>query len=246
MIYFLIPIYNESANLEELAINLKSIYPEKEKYYVFSDDGSSDSSPDIIADLFQDESFICLGDGTNHGPGYAFNTGFEWIVNHANPQQDLVVTLEADNTSDLSILPQMLGVIDLGFDMALASVYAQGGGFEKTSFFRKFLSFFANMFFRSFFDVKILTLSSFYRVYRVSLIKKISNSFNRIIDEDGFISMLEFLLKAIKMKAKIVEIPMILHTSKRKGKSKMKILNTITSYLRFFIASKTILKTNDK
>lgn len=244
MTYFLIPTYNEAANVETLITNLRNTLSDQDKFYVFSDDGSSDNSLQLIEKYLAGENYIYLGDGSNHGPGYAFNTGFEWILNHSRNSEDVVVTIEADNTSDLSILPQMLGNIELGSDLALASVYAQGGGFDKTSFFRKFLSFVANMFFRSYFDVKVLTLSSFYRVYKISLLRKIQHNFKQIIEEVGFISMLEILLKAISLKAKIIEVPMVLHTTKRQGKSKMKVFKTTMSYLRFFLQSGKVLSKN--
>ena len=86
-------------------------------------------------------NFIVLGDGINRGPGYAFNTGFEWVLaNSKNIESDIVITMEADCTSDIGILPHMLGINKMGYDLVLASVYAQGGGFDSTSFLRKFLS----------------------------------------------------------------------------------------------------------
>ncbi|TND09365.1 MAG: dolichol-phosphate mannosyltransferase [Bacteroidetes bacterium] len=235
MIYFLIPIYNESSNLQQLAESLMQAAPGTDKFYVFSDDGSSDGSQKMIAEIFAGQKHIVLGDGSNHGPGYAFNTGFEWILQHAADESDLIVTLEADNTSDAAILPDMLVISGLGYDLVLASVYAQGGGFEKTSFFRKLLSNTANLFFRFFFNVKVQTLSSFYRVYRLSLLKKIKASYPVLIEESGFLCMLEILLKAIHCHARILEVPMMLRSSKRKGKSKMKIMRTSFSYMRFLL-----------
>lgn len=118
----------------------------------------------------------------------------------------------------------------------LASVYAQGGGFDRTSLLRKLVSFAANMLFRLFFDLKVLTLSSFFRVYSMPVLREIKNRYGgTIIGEPGFISMLEILVKAIRCKAKIIEIPMKLHSSKRKGKSKMKVMRTGFSYVRFLI-----------
>ena len=55
-----------------------------------------------------------------------------------------------------------------------------------------------------------------------------------LIEERGFISKVEILVKAIKNNAKIIEVPMILDSKKRKGKSKMKVLKTIVSYMKFF------------
>jgi hypothetical protein len=96
------------------------------------------------------------------------------------------------------------------------------------------------MLFRLFFNIKILTLSSFYRVYKIGLIRNIKANNNEIIKESGFISMLEILLKAIRLNAKIIEVPMLLKTQSRKGKSKMKKISTSVSYLKFLLRFKFI------
>jgi dolichol-phosphate mannosyltransferase len=239
MLYFLIPVFNELDNLDVLCKNLQEVLPDYQKFYVFFDDGSSDGSQKKIAELLKEGSFIVLGDGTNNGPGYAFDKGFEWILQDSkNPEQDKIVTVEADNTSDLNILPIMVKNAEMGFDLVLASVYAQGGGFDKTSFFRRIISLAANLLLRFAFDLKILTLSSFYRVYTVSIIKKIKVANPKIIRETGFICMIEVLLKAVRADAKVLEIPMMLYSEKRKGKSKMKVFKTMIAYLKFLIRSK--------
>jgi len=235
-IYFLIPTYNESDNVELLARNLNSILPDFNKYYVFVDDCSTDNTVDKLKQLFNPNSISIIEKKKNVGPGNSFNMGFEWILNQSsNVLDDIVVTIEADNTSDLSILPIMITLSQLDYSLVLASVYAQGGGFDKTSFFRKLISFFANMIFRLIFDIKVLTLSSFYRVYRLSLLKKIKEKNGTIITENGFICMLEILLKSIKVNAKIIEVPMMLYSANRKGKSKMKVWKTFKSYFKMML-----------
>src|SRR5436190_7061490 len=102
MIYFLIPVYNEAANLSNLHKELTAWNSSEPVHYVFSDDGSKDHSIEAIKQLFGNKTLTVLGDGSNHGPGAAFNTGFVWILNNAAPD-DKVVTLEADCTSDLGI-----------------------------------------------------------------------------------------------------------------------------------------------
>lgn len=237
MIFFLIPVYNEALNLPLLAENLKKTLPGKEKFFVFVDDGSVDDSPNVINQLFKGCNYKILGDGNNHGPGFSFNLGFDWIISTSKDPLDKIVTMEADNTSDIELLGKMIGISNLGFDLVLASVYAQGGGFEKTSFLRKLLSSVANLFFRYLFDVKVLTLSSFYRIYDISLINSIKEKYNVIIKEKGFICKLEILLKAIHCNANIIEVPMKLHSSKRIGKSKMKVLKTSILYFNFLFRS---------
>lgn len=238
MIFFLVPIYNESDNLPRLCSELRALELPDDRTYVFSDDGSSDNSREVIARLFSGTPYVIVGNHRNRGPGAAFARGFEWILSRGPQPTDLVVTLEADCTSDLEILPEMLMLAKMKYDLVLASVYAQGGGFEKTTLLRMISSAIANFGFRFLFGVKTLTLSSFYRVYRVSLLQKINNRFTPIIREFGFVCMLEILLKAIFEKARIIEVPMQLHSSKRTGKSKMKIARTTFRYFSFLLRVK--------
>lgn len=233
MIYFLVPTYNEEANIPELAKNFLSVELEDEKFFVFVDDNSSDNTIDVIEKSFSGHALKVISKKENKGPGDSFNQGFEWILEHSESENDKIVTLEADNTSDITILPTMVMLSKHGFDFVLASVYAQGGGFGKTSFIRKFLSFGANFMFRFMYDVKVLTLSSFYRTYSISSVKRIKNKYNTIISEAGFVCMLEILLKGIKTEASVIEVPMMLKSENRKGKSKMKVFRTMKAYIRF-------------
>ena len=233
--FILIPIFNEEKNIPKLFENLNSNVNLKEYFFVFSNDGSSDKSVEKIQKYFKNQNFKILNSSTNKGPGFAFNIGFNWILNKSKNDKDLIITIESDNTSDINILNEMILLNNIGYDLVLASIYAQGGGFEKTSLSRKIISAFANLIFRFFFNIKVLTLSSFYRVYSVKIIRKIKSKHGEIIKEYGFISMLEILLKIIRLKGKIIEIPMILKSNERIGKSKMKILKTTFSYISFLI-----------
>lgn len=235
-IFFLIPVYNESANLNELASNLVSSFPGEKKFFLFVDDCSSDDSVKILNEKFPNKESLVITKDKNEGPGDSFNRGFEWLIEHAE-NDDIVFTMEADNTSDIHLLNKMLLISQQGFDLVLASVYAQGGGFDKTSFFRRLISSVANIMMRLIFDIKILTLSSFYRTYSMDLIREIKIQYKTIIEEKGFISMLEILIKAIRLNASIIEVPMVLYSHKRKGKSKMKKMKTMMGYLRFMLRS---------
>jgi len=235
-IFVLIPTYNEAQNIELLANKLCTTLPAGNTFLVFVDDCSKDNTIDLIKKHFSLEYGIeIIEKNQNKGPGDSFNIGFDWIIKHSKNNHDIIVTMEADNTSDIGILNNMITISQLGYDLVLASVYSQGGGFSKTSLFRKIVSFFANLMFRSIFNIKALTLSSFYRIYSISLLKSIQNEFSTIIFENGFICMLEILLKSIKLNARIIEVPMILNSDVRKGESKMKIIKTTISYTKFLI-----------
>jgi len=232
-LYFLIPVYNESDNLNLLSRSLISALPATDKFYLFVDDCSGDDTIIKIKNLFGKVPHHVITKEKNSGPGDSFNLGFRWILENSVNNDDAIVTLEADNTSDIGILPVMTTLSTLGYDLVLASVYAQGGGFDRSSFFRKLISFSANFFLRFAFNIKVQTLSSFYRVYHVSLIRKISSNYEKVISEKGFVCMFEILLKTVRAGASIIEVPMILRSANRKGSSKMKILRTMYQYIRY-------------
>ncbi|MDZ4715328.1 MAG: glycosyltransferase family 2 protein [Cytophagales bacterium] len=236
MIYFLIPVYNESRNIPELASRLSQLLPNDQKYFVIVNDGSTDDTARLVNEHFQEGTYKLLNNATNSGPGFSFNAGFEYILVLSAGSEDCIVTMEGDNTCDLSILPLMHSLVtEWHYDLALASVYAQGGGFSKTSLLRKIISLGINTFLRFIFDIKVLTLSSFYRVHRVELIRKIKEKHERIIREPGFICAFELLLKSVRLDARIIEVPMILKSDARVGKSKMKMIRTSWQYVSYLL-----------
>jgi dolichol-phosphate mannosyltransferase len=240
MIFVLIPFYNEAENIQELASSLLANLEEGKRRFVFVDDCSTDGTITMLEKHFPASELTILRNPKNSGPGYSFNTGFEYILSKSTSLEDLVITLEGDNTSDIKILAMMISLCSQwNFDLILASVYAQGGGFQKTSFIRKIISLVANQILRANYNIKVLTLSSFYRVYKISVVKNIKQHFGEIIKESGFICALEILLKSIHVNARIIEVPMLLNSFKRKGKSKMKILRTTIAYLRFLLTYRT-------
>jgi dolichol-phosphate mannosyltransferase len=231
--FYLIPVYNETANLELLANNLKNSLPGEEKFYLFVDDASSDGTVKMLQRLFNGTSFHIITKTENMGPGDSFNRGFEWILQNTENDKDMVITLEADNTSDIELVPVLVSISSLNYNLVLASVYAQGGGFQKSSFLRRLISFVANMFLRLVFSIKVQTLSSFFRLYHVGLLRQIKETYPAIISEKGFVCMFEILLKAVKVQARIIEVPTILKSQNRKDRSKMKIIRTTGNYILY-------------
>ena len=238
MIFIVIPIFNEEKNIPNLYREISQFKFDDKFCLVFSDDGSTDDTISLLNSTFKEFDFVILGDGINRGPGYAFNMAFEWVLSNSVRKDDIVVTMESDCTSDLSILRNMIFLNKMGYDLVLASVYAQGGGFDNTTIFRRLVSSIANLLYRFLFNIKVLTISSFYRVYSIQLISKIKSKHKRIVEENGFICMLEVLIKSISSGANIIEVPMKLQSNRRIGKSKMKIVKTTIQYFKFLFRQK--------
>jgi hypothetical protein len=77
-----------------------------------------------------------------------------------------------------------------------------------------------------------MTMSSFFRLYRGSSFMRLQQTFGpHIIERAGFESMIELLLKITYLKMSVSEVAMKLDTSRRAGKSKMKIARTALGYV---------------
>lgn len=235
-IFIIIPIYNGDENIETLAKNCKTMLTTFSKplkaEFVFVDDGSTDNTIAFIERHFNFAKTKLLRHDKNKGPGAAFATAYKYLETRIS-DSDWILTMEGDNTSSRELINKMFYRADEGYDVILASPYIYGGTIINTSKFRKFLSFVANFILKEFLNLRgICTMSSFFRLHRGSVIRHLQAIFGSgIIESKGFEGVVEILMKMVSLKISISEIPQILDTSQRKGKSKMKILKTIFQFL---------------
>ncbi len=234
MVIFVIPAYNEEDNLEHLLNNVRKFmaYFEHEYHVVLVNDGSTDGTVEIVRQLQKTVPLTLINHERNRGPGQAFKSGFQIALDMAD-DDDMLVTIEADNTSDLLILNKMFEQCRRGNDLVLASVYGQGKVIG-APLDRKILSWCANMMLKMVFRIKgVNTFSSFFRVYRAAMLKQAMVRYqDRLIEEPGFACMLELLVKLHRLGYQIAEVPMLLDSNIRVGDSKMKALRTTISYFK--------------
>jgi dolichol-phosphate mannosyltransferase len=226
---FVIPAYNEEANLPRLLKDLEerpALFPPGSRVLVV-DDGSQDATVEIVERYSGPLEADVIKLGHNQGPGAAFRAGFAVALERCSGEA-LVVTLEADTTSDLDALPEMLGRARAGAELVLASWVM-----VNVSRFRKVLSGGAAVVINRILGVDAKTVSSFYRVYRASTLRKAAARYgDGLIREPGFACKAELLSKLTSLGASIEEVDVGLDTSRRIGESKMPVLRTIFHYWR--------------
>ena len=237
MLYFVIPAYNEEKNISSLLESIgKKMDTSRLPYkLIVVNDGSVDKTVEIVRSYEGRYPVTMLTHATNKNVGQVFRTAFDHILGQAKTG-DLIITKEADNTSDLGILDAMIARIGEGYDLALASCYAKGGKIIGTTFDRIFLSSMANLMLRVFFPIKnVRTYSSFYRVIKIEALKKAYNIYgDKLIEEVGFACMVELLVKLSRVPVKIAEVPMVLRCDLRKDSSKKNKTQTIFAYFGLF------------
>lgn len=235
-LYVVTPVFNEAPNMERLFAGCAEIQRDLgarfDLRFILVDDGSQDGTSAEAERVAGNLSLRVLRLEQNQGPGRAFATAFSHLAPILK-DSDWVLTIEGDNTSRLEILQQMLTRSDEGFDVVLASPYLYGGGISNTTAFRVFLSHMANVFVKEGLGLHgIVTMSSFFRLYRGSALLRLQQSFGPgIVERAGFESMIEMLLKIVYLRMSVSEVAMKLDTSRRVGKSKMKVMRTAFGYV---------------
>jgi dolichol-phosphate mannosyltransferase len=232
---FVLPAYNEEANLPGLLADLAS-RPElwEGGRVIVVDDGSADRTTAVARSHGGPIPIEVIRFNENQGPGRAFDIGFRRALELA-PADGLVVTLESDSTSDLDAVEEMVATARSGADVVLASHHA-GGELVNVRAHRRFLSRAAAYAIRRTAGLDARTVSSFFRVYRASALRAAYGVHGEgLIRESGFACKAEILIKLDRMGARIAEVPVALDWSRREGASKMRVLPTVGGYARMMV-----------
>ncbi|MGA2410374.1 MAG: glycosyltransferase [Candidatus Binataceae bacterium] len=109
-----VPVYNESANLEALWSRLKPMMDRlgRECEAVFIDDGSTDNSLELLRTMASDDPRVRVVElARNFGQHSALLAGFRTC------RGDIVVTLDADLQNPPEEIPRLVEAIDAGNDV---------------------------------------------------------------------------------------------------------------------------------
>jgi dolichol-phosphate mannosyltransferase len=237
VIHAVVPMLNEAAGVEGFVTELRErvVAEGLELRLLVVDDGSTDDTAALCRSATSERLPIeVVSHPRNLGPGAAFRTAFLKTLREGR-DGDVILTLEGDRTSDLTILPRMLRRLREENDqIVLASCYLYGGGIQATRPHRVGLSHIANGLMKMSLGLSGLsTLSSFYRVYAFEAIQQMHAHWGEdFIRSPGFECQVEILYRAAQLHLAISEVPMVLDNSRRAGRSKMRIARTSLAYLR--------------
>jgi glycosyltransferase involved in cell wall biosynthesis len=114
MISVVIPVFNERDSLHPLHAEIAAAAAESrlDLEVVFVDDGSSDESWTLIADLARQHEWVRgIRFRRNFGKAAALSAGFR------SARGDLVLTMDADLQDDPKEIPRFIAALDDGFDV---------------------------------------------------------------------------------------------------------------------------------
>lgn len=235
MIVVVLPAYNEAEGIGTLVEHIRTVarkrFLEPVKVIVV-DDGSADDTAARVRAL-EDENTILVQHPQNRGLGEAIKTGLLRALEIAGPD-DIIVTMDADNTHTPGLLPRMVSTLEGGNDVVIASRYQPGARVVGLSPWREFLSTGMRWLFQILLPIRgVRDYSCGYRAYRVEILRR---AFERwgddFISQSGFSCMVDILLKLDRLGAVMTEVPLVLHYENKIGKSKMNVVRTIRETLR--------------
>jgi dolichol-phosphate mannosyltransferase len=233
MIYIVLPAYNEEAGLEALVSGLKATLETMPAGYqlLIVNDGSTDRTLEIAQHLSATLPLQVIDHGRNKGLGEALKSGLAKAGHLAQPE-DIIITMDADNTHPPDLIPTLMANIENGYDVAIASRYVKGAEEVGLSFRRKLLSRAASSLLKTFFPIPgVKDYTCGYRAYKATIVKKALSVYgDTFVQERGFTSIVEILLRLRKLGMHCCEVPLVLRYDYKSGASKMPVLRTISRY----------------
>ena len=232
-----LPAYNEEKALPKLLDRLavlKDIYNGSLKIIVVND-GSNDNTEKILKEYRESHGFVnYINHNGNQGLGKAIYTLFCYVTERYG-EDDIFITLDADNTHNPDIIPRMIEkLLNENLDIVIASRFTPGGKEIGLSLQRKVYSRGAAALLKTFFPItNVRDYSCGFRAYNIGYLQKAAKSYsNNLVTSDGFECMAEVLARFSKIGVKAGEYPLVLEYNLKEGQSKMKVLKTIRGYFR--------------
>lgn len=233
MITVVLPAYNEAQSLPPLLTKLRNVMEGLAVPYrvLVVDDGSSDGTADVVHEFAAAMPVKVVPHATNMGLHQALRTGLRTAVLGADPD-DVVITLDADNTHDPGHIPAMLKRLSEGYDVVVASRYRPGAAQIGLSLDRRILSRTVNVLLAAFFAVPgVRDYSCGFRAYRAGVLQRAWALLgDRLIEATTFAAMAEILLKLHALGIRASEVPLVLRYDLKGGRSKMQVARTVRSY----------------
>jgi dolichol-phosphate mannosyltransferase len=228
----MLPAYNEEQAIGPLLERIGTALAGLDYQVVLVDDGSSDRTIKVARERAGSVPLTVVARPRNGGLGSCVRTGLDYVREHA-PVDAVLVTMDADNTHDPAIVPQLVDTIIGGADLVVASRFVPGATAVGVPWLRRVLSGGARVVFGLLIGARgVRDYTSGYRAYRMTLVRRLAARFDPLVRAGGFGVMTELLAKAAADGARCEEVPIMLRYDLKPGRSKLKLLPTLAEYAR--------------
>lgn len=199
---------------------------------VVVNDGSSDRSAEVAAEFRDRLPIKIVEHPVNRGLGAAIRNGLTAAVAKSSAD-DIIVTMDADNTHPPELIPEMAARIGAGHDVVIASRYRKGAKVVGLSGFRHVMSHGARFVFQLTAPISgVRDYTCGFRGYRAGPLRRVLEQFgDELPGERGFACGVEILLKLAAAKARMCEVPFVLRYDMKSTPSRMNVGDSIRRHL---------------
>jgi dolichol-phosphate mannosyltransferase len=212
-----LPTYNELENLGPL---VAAILDQGAAYDVLVVDDDSPDGTGILADHLKQAypgRVEVIHRRGKYGIATAYLAGFRYAISKGYTH---CFEMDADFSHDPAYLPKFLETMaKTGADLVLGSRYVDGGGVERWSFIRRWISQGGSLYARLMLGLAVRDLTGGFKCFRTALLERIPL---QEIRSSGYAFQIELTYRAVEAGAKVVEMP-IRFGPRRSGRSKMSL-----------------------
>jgi dolichol-phosphate mannosyltransferase len=233
-VWIALPAYNEQDALAPLLDEIKSaLEPAGIPYSVIVvDDGSRDGTGRVAREASFHMPVELVTHAVNQGLAAAIRTGLSTALVRCG-RDDVIVTMDSDNTHPPRLIAEMLPKIRAGSDVVIASRFQPGARVVGVPTSRKLYSDAARWLFQIMFPIPgVRDYTCGFRAYRAQALRMATEKYgDALITETGFSCMADLLLKLRRLPLAMSEVPLELRYDRRGADSKMRVLRTIRQTL---------------
>ncbi len=230
---FVLPAYNEGARLEQLLDRIREAMESRPYKIVVVDDGSQDETPEILARRKGDLPLTVVTHAVNQGLAHTLYDGLAWVAANAN-DNDIAITMDADDTHDPVYALPMAESLDKGFDVVIASRFQPGSAVIGVPAHRLLYSAGVRTLLKWLLPIpNVRDYACGYRAVTIPIVRKAVQLFGEGLIELrdwGFICTAEVLWKLHLSGARCSEVPFTLRYDMKESVSRMHTSRTVTGY----------------
>ena len=238
-VIFVLPAYNEEANLAGLlsSIELAMVEGQLPWRVIAVNDGSKDRTGEILSHCQSSIPLTVFEHSLNQGLGPAIRDGLRLAADSMD-DGDIVITMDSDGTHVPGLVPRMVSLIREGHDIVIASRYRPGARVFGLSGFRTLMSNAASWIFRLALPIPgVRDYTCGFRAYSGASLKKMQRLYgDKLVEAAGFHCMADILIKCGQAGLICGEVPMILRYDLKGGASKMPVWKTVGQTLTLLLS----------
>ena len=203
--------WNEAENIKRMIdVLFDDVFPkiDAEMHLLVADNNSTDGMTQLVEEEMEKRKNLhIVQQGEKKGLGNAYIAGFKYAV--AKLGADAVMEMDADGQHPPQFVKPMVDAYLNGAEYVIGSRYIPGGSIPKEwAFFRKFVSFFGNLYIRLvLLKPSIHDLTTGFRLTKVKgVLDKIE--LDDLMEKERFAYKVDLLYQSIKNAKKTVEVPL--------------------------------------